>query len=174
MDIPDTVRTARQARNAATGTAPRPRIRGRVRAAGLMCGAAVLVAGALPLAALPAAAAAPMPAPQLVVVDCFEQPQTRPAEYLLACGDGNNQLVDLDWKTWGPKTATASGTDLVNDCRPNCAAGKFRSYPVTVTLTKPQPWPERPDTHRFTEMRLVYTDTAPAPVPKDVTYKLVY
>ncbi|MEU9144967.1 hypothetical protein [Streptomyces sp. NPDC048349] len=119
-------------------------------------------------------ATAPLDPVPVVVVDCFSQAQTRPQEYLLACGDGNNRLVDLRWDSWGPATATATGTDMVNDCRPYCAAGRFRPYPVTVTLSEPEAWPEHPDVLRFTTIRLLYTDTSPAPVPKDVTYKLVY
>ncbi|MFD4243984.1 hypothetical protein ACFWP3_20625 [Streptomyces sp. NPDC058525] len=148
----------------------------------LLCTLAALSAALVPASVVPASAqpgggtapalsAAPL---DPVVVDCFSEAQTRPEEYLLACGDGNNRLVDLRWDTWGPKTATATGTDMVNDCRPYCAAGRFRPYPVTVTLSHPEAWPEEPGVQRFTLIRLVYTDTAPAPVPKDVTYKLVY
>ncbi|MFJ3980021.1 hypothetical protein [Streptomyces sp. NPDC090021] len=143
----------------------------RTRTGILLSAAAALAAAAIPVSASQPTAA---PAPDPVIVDCFSKPQTRPEEYLLACGDGNNRLVDLHWTTWGPQTATATGTDMVNDCRPYCAAGRFRPYPVTVTLSHPQPWPDHPGTQRFSTIRLLYTDTAPSPVPKDVTYKLVY
>ncbi|NXY95375.1 hypothetical protein HYE82_13455 [Streptomyces sp. BR123] len=152
-------------------------IAARARTAALLCAAAALAVTSVPVAHAtgpgPVSAPAPAPAP-LVVVDCFEEPQVRPAEYLLACGDGNNRLVGLRWHTWGPATATATGTDMVNDCRPYCAAGRFRPYPVQVTLSRPQPWPDRPGTHRFTVIRLVYPEAAPEPVSHDVTYKLVY
>ncbi|MFJ6785833.1 hypothetical protein [Streptomyces yangpuensis] len=147
-----------------------PRARTRTRTGILLSAAAALTAAAIPVSASQPTA----PNPDPVVVDCFSKPQTRPEEYLLACGDGNNRLVDLHWTTWGPQTATATGTDMVNDCRPYCAAGRFRPYPVTVTLSHPQPWPDHPGTQRFSTIRLLYTDTAPSPVPKDVTYKLVY
>lgn len=143
----------------------------------LLCTAAALTAAVIPASAHAggtSSARIPDPLDPVVVVDCFSQAQVRPEEYLLACGDGNNRLVDLRWDTWGPRTATATGTDMVNDCRPYCAAGRFRAYPVTVTLSDPAVWPEHPDLQRFTTIRLLYTDTAPAPVPKDVTYKLVY
>ncbi|MFC6131564.1 MULTISPECIES: hypothetical protein [Streptomyces] len=153
--------------------APRAWFRSRVRTATMLCAAAALATTAVPASAQsPRAVAAP--AEPLVVVDCFSQSQVRPEEYLLACGDGNNRLVGLTWDTWGPKTATATGTDMVNDCVPYCAAGRFRSYPVTVTLSAPEPWPGHPDVQRFTTIRLLYTDNAPSPVAKDVTYKLVY
>ncbi|WP_251064196.1 hypothetical protein [Streptomyces sp. ISL-44] len=143
----------------------------------LLCTAAALTAAMIPASAQTGGTASARtldPGDPVVVVDCFSQAQMRPEEYLLACGDGNNRLVGLRWDTWGPRTATATGTDMVNDCRPYCAAGRFRAYPVTVTLSNPEAWPEHPDVQRFTTIRLIYTDTAPAPVPKDVTYKLVY
>ncbi|MFB7462452.1 hypothetical protein ACFCZ1_02900 [Streptomyces sp. NPDC056224] len=149
--------------------------RSRVRTATLLCAAAALVAATVPASARSGAAPTPTPPPGTVVVaDCFAQAQVRPEEYLLACGDGNNRLVGLRWDTWGRRTATATGTDMVNDCRPYCAAGRFRSYPVKVSLSKPEPWPEHAGVKRFTMIRLVYTDTAPSPVAKDVSYKLVY
>ncbi|MGW5849100.1 hypothetical protein ACWFQ8_14305 [Streptomyces sp. NPDC055254] len=159
----DASQGGRRARRSRTG----------VRTATLLCAAAALVAAVIPASAQPGAVPAPAPDP-VVVVDCFSEGQVRPEEYLLACGDGNNRLVDLRWDTWGAKTATATGTDMVNDCRPNCAAGRFRAYPVTVTLSSPEPWPEQPGTERYAMIRLVYSDTAPSPVPKDVSYKLVY
>ncbi|MEU9104867.1 hypothetical protein AB0D54_10925 [Streptomyces xanthophaeus] len=152
--------------------------RHRARTATLLCTVAALAAAVIPASAHTGTVSPPS-APSrvvepLVVVDCFSEAQVRPDEYLLACGDGNNRLVDLDWNTWGPRTATATGTDMVNDCRPYCAAGRFHSYPVKVTLGSPEAWPDRPGVQRFTTIRLLYTDTAPAPVPKDVTYKLVW
>ncbi|MFG2616821.1 hypothetical protein ACGFXC_04300 [Streptomyces sp. NPDC048507] len=156
----------------ASGEGRRPRgARRGMRVAGLLVTAAALVA-----AAVPASARTPADPPSrpVVVVDCFSKAQVRPEEYLLACGDGNNRLVDLRWKSWGPHKATATGTDMVNDCRPNCAAGRFHPYPVTVTLSAPQTWPATPDLRRFTTIRLLYTHAAPEPVAKDVTYPLVY
>lgn len=138
--------------------------------------AAALVFLAVTFAAAPVpASAAPARDPSVVVVvDCFGGAHVRPGEYLIACGDGNSRLVGLDWKSWGTRTATATGTNLVNDCQPYCAAGKFRPYPVQVTLSRPATWPARPGTDRYTSLRLVYPDTAPPPLAHDVTYKLVY
>ncbi|MER6516175.1 hypothetical protein ACFWHQ_39105 [Streptomyces sp. NPDC060334] len=143
--------------------------RAGVRTATLLCAAAALVAGAVPASAQTRAAPEP-----LVVLDCSNEAQVRPEDYLLACGDGNSRLVRLDWEDWGPKTATATGTNMVNDCRPYCAAGRFHPHPVTVTFSNPKPWPAHPEVRRFTTVRLLYTDTVPSPIPKDVTYKLFY
>ncbi|MFF3209468.1 hypothetical protein ACFYYB_02285 [Streptomyces sp. NPDC002886] len=168
--------------NVSAGDRPAHTSRRTVRTATLLCAVAAVTAAVLPASAAVsprtgAGIAHPARDPAqdpVVVVDCSSQAQMRPTEYILACGDGNNRLVGLRWNTWGPASATATGTDMVNDCRPYCAAGRFRAYPVTVTLGAPQPWPEHPDLRRFTTIRLLYTDTAPEPVSKDVTYKLVY
>ncbi|MEU3312627.1 hypothetical protein ACGFY6_17790 [Streptomyces sp. NPDC048387] len=159
MDASGEVRADARARTA--------RLRGRK--AGLVCAVAALAA-----MAAPASAQAPADPYPVVVVDCFSAAQVRPEEYILACGDGNNRLVDLHWRTWGAGTAVATGTDMVNDCRPDCASGRFRPYPVTVTLSAPRPWPTHAGVQRFTVIRLLYKDAAPEPVHKDVTYKLVY
>lgn len=148
-------------------------MRMRMRTATLLCAAAALATG-VTVPASAQTAAAPMDPNPVVVVDCFSKAQVRPREYLLACGDGNNRLVNLRWNSWGQRTATAIGTDMVNDCTPYCAAGRFRAYPVTVTLSRPRQWPGHPDVQRYTSIRLLYTDKAPPPVAKDVTYKLVY
>ncbi|MFJ9822751.1 hypothetical protein ACIRSU_00020 [Streptomyces sp. NPDC101160] len=142
----------------------------RMTPAYMLCAAALL---ALPLS--PGAATAvprSAPAADVVVVDCFTKPQVRPADFLLACGDGNNRLTGLHWTSWGPRSATGTGTDLVNDCVPYCAAGTFRSYPVTVTLSRPEPWPREAGVLHFTRLRLAYTGAAPAPLPSEVTYRL--
>ena len=47
----------------------------------------------------------------------------------------STEIVDhLTWSTWGPTTATATGTLLVNGCQPNCASGTFHPSPATLTL----------------------------------------
>ncbi|MFD6180342.1 hypothetical protein [Streptomyces goshikiensis] len=149
--------------------APPPRSRPRVRTAFLLCAAAALAAGTVPASAQTRVTPEPDP---VVVLDCSSRAHIEPEDYLLACGDGNSRLVRLQWDKWGSRSATATGTNMVNDCRPYCAAGRFHPYPVTVTLGNPKPWPDHPDVQRFTTIRLLYTDTAPAPVPKDVTFKL--
>jgi hypothetical protein len=65
-----------------------------------------------------------------------------------------------------------SGLDMVNDCQPYCAAGKFHSYPVTVRLDRPATWQKHPELQRFTRLQLVYTDGRPAQTEREVTYKL--
>ncbi|WP_327365737.1 hypothetical protein [Streptomyces sp. NBC_01217] len=107
-----------------------------------------------------------------MAVDCFSEPQVRPGDFLLACGDGNNRLIALRWSDWGHTTAVGRGLDAVNDCQPFCAEGTFHSYPVTVRLDRPTSWKKNPDLQRFTRLQLVYTDGTPSHTPRHVTYRL--
>lgn len=56
-----------------------------------------------------------------------------PKSLTLTCADANYQLTGLRWRRWGKAVATATGAARVNDCTPSCAAGRFHSYPVTVS-----------------------------------------
>jgi len=44
-------------------------------------------------------------------------------------------LTGLEWKTWGPTTAEATGTLHTENCRPSCATGGHFSTPVLVYLS---------------------------------------
>jgi hypothetical protein len=107
----------------------------------LLCGAvAALVFSAAPRPAhhpsrLDAAGAATP-----VTVGCQGRAQARPSSMLLACADGNASLAGLRWASWRG-TAQATGTYLVNDCTPSCAAGSFHHFPARVTLADPAPLP---------------------------------
>ncbi|MET8248068.1 hypothetical protein ABZV31_28890 [Streptomyces sp. NPDC005202] len=107
-----------------------------------------------------------------VIVDCFWHPQERPDAFILACGDGNSRLSSLHWSQWGADSAVAKGFNLVNDCKPYCAAGKFHSYPVVVRLDRPQPWKKHPQLEHYTQMSLVYTSGRPDGFEQVMTYPL--
>jgi hypothetical protein len=85
---------------------------------------------ALACAATAAAASSPP-----YVSDCGKLVQY-PKALTLACGDGNYGLAKLSWTHWGEATTTATGVAQANDCKPNCAAGHFHSYPARVAATK--------------------------------------
>ncbi|MFJ9963114.1 hypothetical protein [Streptomyces avermitilis] len=144
-----------------------------VRALVTLC-AAVALAGAMGTssAAPPAARAVKQQPARTVIVDCFWNPNVRPADFILACGDGNSRLSSLEWSHWGLNSATAKGFNLVNDCKPYCAAGKFHSYAVVVRLDHPQPWKKHPQVQRYTQMSLVYTANRPDGFERTVTYPL--
>ncbi|MFE6666593.1 hypothetical protein ACFVFH_23915 [Streptomyces sp. NPDC057697] len=145
-----------------------------------MLGAAAAFAAVSPLSASAAgsapasvtASAQSSPSAHAVAVDCSSQPQVRPGDFLLACGDGNNRLVDIHWSHWGPASAVGTALDAVNDCQPYCAAGTFHSYPVVVRLDHPETWQAHPEQQRFTQLHLVYTDGSPAHTERVVTHDL--
>jgi hypothetical protein len=128
--------------------------------------AALATASAAPAASPPSTPVVHGQSDAPVLVDCMSQPQERPADFLLACGDGNSRLVSLHWSRWDRSSAVARGVNMENDCEPACAVGKFHSYPVTVRLTGAQPWKEHPGLLRYTELSLVYTGGRPAGIDR--------
>ena len=65
--------------------------------------------------------------------------QVRPKR-ITDSGDGSGQLINLVWSHWGDPRATATGTQEINNCDPNCAQGTLASYPATVTVTGLTPY----------------------------------
>ncbi|MGW5334264.1 hypothetical protein [Streptomyces bauhiniae] len=134
-----------------------------------------LAAGALLTAAMTTASASPPTAPEAhwtapVLVDCQFTKNVRPADFILACGDGNSRLDGLTWVKWDSESAVAEGVNVVNDCDPYCAKGVFRSYHVTVRLDRPAEWKKDPDVKRWTRMSVTYDDAR----PKGFTQTMVY
>jgi hypothetical protein len=52
-------------------------------------------------------------------------------------GDGTTSLWDMTWTTWNSAVAVGAGTEKLDDCTPNCAAGTLHPVPVRVTLSRP-------------------------------------
>jgi hypothetical protein len=46
-------------------------------------------------------------------------------------------LYDMTWPTWTGTTAVGHGTEAIESCDPNCAAGGQYKVAVTVTLRDP-------------------------------------
>ncbi|MEV6483893.1 hypothetical protein [Streptomyces sp. NPDC051576] len=137
--------------------------------------AAALLAPAVGTSSAATASAAPAAHQQRadpVLVDCLWHPEVRPADFVLACGDGNSRLTSLHWTNWSADSATATGFNVVNDCKPYCAAGKFHSYPVVVRLDTPQPWKKHPQLRHYSEISLTYTAGRPDEFAHVVTYPL--
>jgi hypothetical protein len=44
----------------------------------------------------------------------------------------------LHWLSWGPRSALARGWDWLNDCRPDCARGRFHRFPTIVRARRPR------------------------------------
>ncbi|MGA5036865.1 hypothetical protein ACPCA8_07350 [Streptomyces capoamus] len=141
-----------------------------------------LAAGALLTAAVTTAAAggpagrpahpAHAGATRTVLVDCLWHRTVRPDDFILACGDGNSRLIGLHWSRWTPDGAVAVGVNMVNDCKPYCAAGRFRAYPVTVRLDGAKPWKKQPGVQHYTRMSLTYQQDRPEGFQQVMTYPL--
>jgi hypothetical protein len=127
----------------------------------------------MPVPASSTAAAPPAVHPpstkSLVVVDCSGQGQVRPASYVIACADANDQLTGLRWTRWGPNIASGTGQETVNDCTPTCVAGHEHTYPVDVTLSAPAPWSGHAGTLRFGMLTLRYSGGRPPRAPATVS-----
>lgn len=52
-------------------------------------------------------------------------------------GDGTTVLWDMTWPAWTGGEAVGTGTEKIDGCDPNCAAGPEYAVPVTVTLSQP-------------------------------------
>ncbi|CCK25872.1 putative secreted protein [Streptomyces davaonensis JCM 4913] len=107
-----------------------------------------------------------------VLVDCLWHPEVRPADFMLACADGNSRLASLHWSRWGERSARAEGVNWVNDCKPYCAAGRFHAYPVSVRLDRPEPWKKHPQLSHYSRITLTYTEGRPEGYAATVSYPL--
>lgn len=96
-----------------------------------------------------------------VVMTCENKAVTRPGTLTLACADGNDALVHMAWTSWAPRLASGYGTETLNDCVPNCAEGKFRSYPVDVVFWGGAAVKAHPAGQRYTYYTLIYPGTRP-------------
>jgi len=52
-------------------------------------------------------------------------------------GDSTAALWDMTWTAWGSAEAAGTGTEKLDDCTPNCAAGTLHAVAVRVVLGKP-------------------------------------
>lgn len=119
---------------------------------------AAAVAAAAALVAPGAAHAGPAPERGVqgdteVIADCQHATQV-PRKVLPACGDANEYARVTDWRSWTRHQARGSGTFVVNDCTPTCAAGTFRRYPATFSLHRVRTGAD--GTRLFTRLGVTY------------------
>ncbi len=55
-----------------------------------------------------------------------------PRKVILACADGNLYVTGLGYSSYGGGQAKAKGVFHLNDCRPNCAGGRFHTRGGTI------------------------------------------
>jgi hypothetical protein len=102
-------------------------------------------------------------------INCNSE-QFKPKRITLACGDAGTWLAKLNWSSWSGTSASGAGTYNVNTCTPDCAAGKSKSYPVKVTLSKVKTCPSQ--THpAFKQAALTWTGTKPANAPAKLSFR---
>ncbi|MET9084479.1 hypothetical protein ABZX77_21795 [Streptomyces sp. NPDC004237] len=107
-----------------------------------------------------------------VLVDCLWHQRFRPTDFMLACGDGNSLLTGMRWTQWDDHTAVGQGVNVVNDCKPYCAAGTFHKYPVAVKLDRPISWTKHPNVQHFTRMNLTYSGARPEGYTQVMSYPM--
>ena len=59
-----------------------------------------------------------------VTTDC-QHVEVRPRWIVFACADGGFLVRRLEWRSWHPFRAAASGVFHQNDCDPSCAGGEY-------------------------------------------------
>ena len=137
------------------------------RALAAVAGTALVSSALLVTASPPAPAAATQPAgtapaaSQPVLVDCVGHARVEPSRQVLACADGNDVLMKLNWSHWGAQ-ALATGSEAINDCTPTCVGGTFHKFPVITVLWRVRPRPHHPSQQMFTRATIIYTGTVPA------------
>jgi hypothetical protein len=73
------------------------------------------------------------------VEDCGE-PAVEPNRIVFACADFGLYANHFDWDHWGHRKATANGVLHAKVCKPDCASGHYKDYPVELTLHKIKKW----------------------------------
>ncbi len=129
-----------------------------------LAAAAALGAWAGTAVAAPRHAAGTAPIPRPVVFTCAGHAEMRPGTYILTCADDNNFFTRLSWTSWTSTLASATGSQWVNGCIPNCAEGTFHSYPVDVIFWRSEPvaHPAYPFERDFTRITVLYPGARPA------------
>jgi hypothetical protein len=92
-----------------------------------------------------ATAAKSAAAPSVAVYNCINKPQVRPGTFYFFC-DGSGYFADLKWSSWNAAMASGTGVEYLDNCEPNCAAGKFSHQNVDVIF-----WRSEPLTHHTNE-----------------------
>lgn len=79
--------------------------------------------------------------------------------FLAGAKKSNHRDKPLKWSSWTATGAHGSGFNWLNNCKPNCAAGTFRAFPVKLHAYRAR----RVHGHRiFTRLKVTYTGAEPA------------
>ena len=125
--------------------------------------AAICAVAAAAAVTVPAGASGPVASSSgklpLLIANC-NKAKFKPANVILACGDASIGATGVTWSAWSGKSATGSGTGQLNDCNPNCASGKTKTAPMTLTASKPVTC-KKTGKRIFSKLTYVWTSKAP-------------
>jgi hypothetical protein len=134
------------------------------RLAAIVLPAAALVAVGVPLAAHAATAHTTTTsttghvtasAPSVAVYNCNNKAQVRPKTFYVFC-DSSGYLANLKWTNWNSTMATATGQEYIDNCVPNCAAGKFSHQNVNVIFWRSEPVAHHSNERGYSQMTILY------------------
>jgi hypothetical protein len=129
--------------------------RGRLRITAAAIATCAVAGSAAVSGTGPASAAASAGRP-VTMINCSNRAVVRPSQFVLTCADGNDYVTKLHWASWR-NVAFGSGIEHVNDCIPDCAAGRFFSYPVLITLWRPEARPGHAGQKYFSRLTEIHT-----------------
>jgi hypothetical protein len=139
---------------------------------------ALAVIPALVIAAAASAALAATPTfPTFTGPPSKHDPTVKPAEIIYTgdgsgffAGPGNKKAGKLHWTVWNGTEGLGTGENWVDNCSPNCAAGKFSKYPVTLRVSQPK---KESKYLVFSRLTVTYTGKKPSH-QKSFTWKVSY
>ena len=134
------------------------RMKVTLAAAGLAASGVVagMVVAAVPASAGPAAPHVSAATKVVLVNQCTGRGQIRPKSFDPGCMPSNSFITHMSWTSWG-SVAFGSATFKINNCTPNCAQGKFVSYPILTVLWRARPWPKHTGREYFTRLTVIFT-----------------
>ena len=88
----------------------------------------------------------------------------RPRAIILTCADATARLDRIAYARYGGARATGHGRLRIDDCRPNCAAGRFRAARVSLALSRVVRCGDR--LHYYTRIVVTAVGRRPKAVPR--------
>jgi hypothetical protein len=92
----------------------------------------VVPASGITTVTLPDATTAPPAALPILVTNAWSG--VKPSEIDFSA-DGGNIVTGISWQSWSAAGAVGFGSSGIQNCIPNCAQGKTKFVPTTVTLS---------------------------------------
>lgn len=100
---------------------------------------------------------------KMALPDCSRKPVVQPKVVTLACADAGFYIENISWTGWGASFAAGYGDGKINDCKPNCAAGHFRAYPMLLIATGSQTCPNGQPAYE----KVIYAFIGRSPLPAE-------